>query len=221
MFNLAEWILSGALMAAPVMTSTAQSNEAAPITVAQPPAPAFNSTEALLEANRAINRITTAQGRFIQIDPSGDITQGSFYLSRPGRMRFEYDDPTPITLVSDGTTVAISDRDLETVDRIPLASTPLGLILRQNADLAAHANILSVRQQAGLVAVRLSDKAGEADGELELFFDPVSYDLRKWETLDAFGQRTTVDLIDVQEGMKLSPRLFRLEDPEDEDERDR
>lgn len=218
MFNFAEWFLSGALIATPMAANTAQVVPASP--VADAPAP-FNSTEALLEANRALNAISTAKGRFIQIDPAGDISQGSFYLSRPGRMRFEYDDPTPITLVSDGTTVAIEDRDLETVDRVPLSATPLNLILRKNADLAAHANILKVEKRAGLVSVLMSDKSGEAEGQLELFFDPVDYQLRKWETLDMSGQRTTVDLVSIEQGVKLSPALFRVEDPEDEDDRRR
>lgn len=217
MFNLAEWFLTGALMASPV-TSTAQMNDPAPVTAE---AVAFDESRALANANEALNAISTAKGRFEQIDPSGARSEGSFYLSRPGKMRFEYDDPNPVTLVSDGTTVAIEDRDLETVDRVPLASTPLGLILRKNADLAEHANILAVTDKGEFISVRLSDKSGEAEGELELYFTADTYKLAKWITLDAYGQQTRVSLLDIEEGMNLSPRLFRVEDPEDEDDRDR
>lgn len=220
MFNIPEWILSGALLASPVLANSAQSVvDPIPLRTAQ--ADSFNATQALLDANEALNRISTATGRFVQLDPSGHLAQGEFFISRPGRLRFEYDDPTPITLVSDGTTLAIVDRDLETVDRVPLVSTPLNLLLRKNADLAAHANILAIEKKGDFVSVRVSDKSEEAEGELELFFDQVSFDLKKWEVLDAFGQLTTVDLIDTTEGVSISPRQFRIDDPEDEDERRR
>ena len=225
MFNLAELILSGAILAAPAAVGVvAQSSEAGPVWTdaasASVEAP-FNSTEALLKANQALNDLSTAKGRFTQIDAAGRFSTGAFYLNRPGRMRFEYDAPVPITLVSDGVMLAIEDRDLETMDQIPLTSTPLNLLLRKNTDLARHANILSVTRRAGLVGILLSDKSEESEGMLELFFDPETYDLRKWESVDATGQRTTVDLTDVEKGMKLSARLFRIEDPEDEDDRRR
>ncbi len=223
MFKFAEWIISGALMAFPAATDTAQQVTAVePVTTAEQPAPAaFDATTALARANQALNDITTATGRFSQIDPSGHFSQGTFYISRPGRMRFEYDDPVPQTLVADGTTLAIEDRDLETIDRVPLSATPLNLILRESADLAADANILNIRKIGGLVAILISDKSGEAEGQLELFFDADNYDLRKWESVDVSGQRTTVDLMQVEKDVSLSARLFRLEDPEDEDERRR
>ena len=35
------------------------------------------------------------KGGFVQIDPNGSLEQGKFYIQKPGRMRFEYDPPTP------------------------------------------------------------------------------------------------------------------------------
>lgn len=220
MFNFANWFLSGLILTAPVaVTTTAQ-------TVAQPtetvaPEPVFNRTEALARANAALNEIDTARGNFTQLDPNDHFSTGEFWLNRPGRMRFEYNDPVPLLIVSDGTTVAIEDRDLETVDRVPLASTPLNLLLRQNTDLAEHADILSIEKKAGFVAIRVADKSGEAEGELELFFDPESYELKQWEATDISGGITTVQLRETQLGASVDPRLFRLDDPEDEDDRRR
>lgn len=221
MFNFANWILTGVLMSAPAsVVTTAQSAEVAPM-VEQPAPAALNRETALERANAALNEIDTARGRFTQLDPNNHFSKGEFYLNRPGRMRFEYEDPVPLLIVSDGTTLAIEDRDLETVDRVPLASTPLNLILRRNADLERDANILSVEEKAGLIAIRMADKSGEADGELELFFDPETYQLKQWEATDITGAITTVQLIDTELGVSVSPGLFRLEDPEDEDERRR
>jgi len=220
MFNFANWFLSGLILTAPVaVTTTAQT--VAPPTETVAPELVFNRTEALARANAALNEIDTARGNFTQLDPNDHFSTGEFWLNRPGRMRFEYNDPVPLLIVSDGTTVAIEDRDLETVDRVPLASTPLNLLLRQNTDLAEHADILSIEKKAGFVAIRVADKSGEAEGELELFFDPESYELKQWEATDISGGITTVQLRETQLGASVDPRLFRLDDPEDEDDRRR
>lgn len=223
MFDFANWILAGLLVnaPAPVLTNAQVATPAPAEQTIAAEAPAFSETEAIAKANVSLNAIDTAKGRFTQLDGNNNFSKGEFYLNRPGRMRFEYDDPVPLMIVSDGTTVAFEDRDLETVERVPLVSTPLNLILRRNTDLAAHADILSVEQKAGMVAIRISDKSGEAEGELELFFDPVDYQLKQWETTDLTGAVTTVQLIDVELGVSVSPRLFRLDDPEDEDDRRR
>ena len=234
MWNIAELIVSSVIMAVPFAGVSAQADantDAAPSAEVQAPAQTpmqersvpepLNQTDTIARANEGLNAIQSAKGRFTQIDYQGRFSQGDFYLKRPGRLRFEYDDPVPLMIVSDGTTLAIEDRDLETVDRVPLVSTPLNLLIRQEADLAAHANILSVKRKAGLIAIRLSDKSGEAEGELELFFDPETYVLKQWESIDPNGAVTTVQLVDTELDVDLSPRLFRLEDPEDEDERRR
>ena len=223
MFDFANWILAGLLVnaPAPVLTNAQVATPAPAEQTIAAEAPVFSETEAIAKANASLNAIDTARGRFTQLDGNNNFSKGEFYLNRPGRMRFEYDDPVPLMIVSDGTTVAFEDRDLETVERVPLVSTPLNLILRRNTDLAAHADILSVEQKAGMVAIRISDKSGEAEGELELFFDPVDYQLKQWETTDLTGAVTTVQLMDVELGVSVSPRLFRLDDPEDEDDRRR
>tara|TARA_Y100000052_G_C2955375_1_gene89719 strand:+ start:401 stop:1072 length:672 start_codon:yes stop_codon:yes gene_type:complete len=223
MFDFANWILSGALLstAIPALDTAQQASQVAPAAIETQAEPALSQTEAIAKANAALNAIDTAKGKFTQLDANGNFSQGEFYLNRPGRMRFEYADPMPLLIVSDGTTVAFEDKDLETVERVPLSATPLNLILRRTADLAADADIISAEKKAGFIAIKMADKSDEAEGELELFFDPVSFQLMQWETTDITGAVTTVQLSDVELGASVSPRLFRLEDPEDEDERRR
>lgn len=222
MFDFANWILSGALLSTAIPAlDMAQADQTMPAVTQTQAEVEFSQTEAIARANAALNAIDTAKGKFTQLDANGNFSRGEFYLNRPGRMRFEYADPMPLLIVSDGTTVAFEDRDLETVERVPLSATPLNLILRRSADLAADADILSAEKKAGYVAIRMVDKNEEAEGELELFFDPETYQLRQWETTDITGAVTTVQLNDIELGASVSPRLFRLEDPEDEDDRRR
>ncbi|MCI4644622.1 MAG: outer membrane lipoprotein carrier protein LolA [Hyphomonadaceae bacterium] len=181
-----------------------------------------NQRRAILkEASNALARTRTAEGHFVQIDQNGALSEGRFYLQRPGRMRFEYDDPVPILIAADGVTVAMQDRELETVDRVPLGATPLGLLLSNDVDFETDAEVLRVQRANGLVAITVIDPTEEADGELTMLFHTGTYDLIGWRVLDANNGITSVQLDDVRTGMTLNPRLFIIEDAEDEDDEDR
>lgn len=195
---------------------------AAPAPVMEPGALSDADRAIILDkAAAALANTQTAKGRFTQVAPDFTVTTGDFALRRPGRMRFEYDDPTPLLIISDGATVAIEDRDLETVDRVPLASTPLGLVLDDTLDFESEADVTDIRRSDGFVGVSMRDRSGEAEGELTLILDEANYELVAWRTVDDAGGVTSVQLSDVETGTRLDPRLFRIEDPEDEDDRRR
>lgn len=170
------------------------------------------------QVSAALTAVRTARGNFVQTNADGSITTGTFALNRPGRMRFDYDDPTPILIVSNGTTVAMEDSELDTVDRVPIGSTPLGLILSTDLRFDADVEVLGVLQNEDRVGVRVSDATGELDGTLTLVLDAASYDLLGWLATDGNLQTTVVDLTDVEKNVRLDPRLFRLDDAADEED---
>lgn len=196
----------------------------APNVVAEAPAdpravsPA-EQVEILNAAARGLASVETAKGRFIQGGSDGSVVFGDFALKRPGKMRFNYDDPTPIRIIADGATVAIEDMALETVDRVPLGATPLGMILSKDLDFEKRANVLAVRKDGDRVAISLEDKTGETGGQLTLLLDAAnSYELLGWWALDEAGGHTEVRLENVETGVSIDPKLFRIEDPEDEED---
>lgn len=174
----------------------------------------------LEEIAAALGSVETAQGRFFQASSDFREAEGAFYLRRPGRMRFEYDAPSPLLIVADGATVAIEDRDLETQDRVPLRATPLALLLDDEIDFEIEAEVLDVRRTEDLVSVTLRDKSGENDGTLSLLLDAQSLGLLQWRTVDPSGVVTSVQLAGIETGIRINPRLFRIEELDAEDERD-
>ena len=122
-------------------------------TEAAAPAPQVTQPAGLSDADRsrllerastALAKVKTASGTFEQLAPDYTESTGRFALSRPGKVRFEYDAPTPLLVVSDGTTVALQDSELETTDRVPLGTTPLALLLDDEIDFATEAEVLDV-----------------------------------------------------------------------------
>lgn len=168
--------------------------------------------------NEYLNGIETLRARFVQVAPSGQFVEGLMSMSRPGRLRFDYDDPSPIRVIADGTTVAIEDTALETVDRAPLRSTPLWWLLKDDIDIGEDTLITDISREFGFLYLTAQDPSGEMEGQIQFVFAEPSFELREWYVTDALGEITRVSLVDMESGMRLSPRLFVI--PENDDGRD-
>ena len=155
-----------------------------------------------------LNAMHTLKGNFVQIGPDGQVDEGVFYIDKPGRMRFEYHAPNPVLIVSDGTTLAVQNRRLNTVDHYPLLSTPLSLILSSDLNLKKNPSIAGISREPGELIVNA--RAASSKGNLTLVFAAPTLELRQWTIVDAQGLSTTVSLRDVQTGITLDPSLFKL-----------
>ena len=82
-----------------------------------------------------LQNLGEAKGRFEQTDARGGVSHGELYLKRPGRARFAYDPPSGLLVISDGSSVLVSDPRLKTTNRYPLGSTPLSLFLAKQVRL--------------------------------------------------------------------------------------
>jgi outer membrane lipoprotein-sorting protein len=167
---------------------------------------------AVAAANRALNSVSTMQGRFVQVSPDGSRAEGAFYMQRPGKLRFEYDAPSTLLIVSDGSVVALRDSALRTTDRTPLRSTPLNLVLRSQVDLARDARIVRVSRQGEWTLVTARDRSGQTDGAITMHFFGDGQELRSWDVVDMTGARTRIALSDISRPASLDRSLFRLED---------
>lgn len=198
------------------VTSQPDDTPAEPVADTPAPEPVFDEQAAIEGINAYLNSMQTLRARFLQISPNGSGFEGLLSISRPGRLRFEYDDPSPITVISDGTTVAMEDSKLETVDRAPLRSTPLWWLLKDEIDIASDAEITQIVREFGLVYLTVRDPNAEMDGQIQFVFEEPTYELREWFVTDALGEMTRIVLQDHETDVRLSPRLFIIPDPEEE-----
>ncbi|WP_411816900.1 outer-membrane lipoprotein carrier protein LolA [Hyphococcus sp. DH-69] len=155
-----------------------------------------------------IENLDTLNGSFTQIAPSGAISDGKFYLRRPGFLRFEYDPPTPLLIVANGGMVYVRDEALETTDSYPVGRTPLKFLLSKKID-RDDAKVVQVDRGIDNVAVTFSSSDEETEGELTLIATAPDFELRRWIIHDAQGGITVVTLNDVKSGERLANSLFR------------
>jgi outer membrane lipoprotein-sorting protein len=191
----------------------AQSPSPAPIKAPAPAptTPAIDRTAIVDGAGKALAAVKTAQGSFSQTDNAGTST-GAFYISRPGKVRFEYATPEPMFIVSDGVSVSIEEPKRKSYDSVPLSSTPLHLFLRSNVDLKKDGSVTKVETTGGSHFVTLKDKTGEAEGEMTLEFRAADFELLGWKITNADGTVTRVKLSNTQKNVSLKPALFIVKD---------
>ena len=174
------------------------------------------------QVNSYLNRLDKLHAEFEQTGPDGAISRGEFYLSRPGRMRFDYAQPDELLIVADGLWLAVQDGELNTVDRFPIKSTPLSLLLDEQINLGKSTQVASIRREGDSLYLTLQDPDAPEKGQVTLVFAAAGADmaakadtleLKRWIVVDAQGLATQIDLDAIEMRDTLDPKLFIMRDP--------
>jgi len=162
--------------------------------------------------NNYLSNMQVLSGRFVQVGPDGRRSQGDFYISKPGRVRFEYDDPNPTEVIADGQTLVVRDRRLATQDIYPLSETPLRFLLADHVDLMKDTHLLSVYVDDVFVTVVLEEKNGiVGTSRLMIMFSAKDMQLKQWTVTDPQGYDTTIAVYDLDSTKRPDPSMFRID----------
>ena len=162
--------------------------------------------------NSYLSGVQALTGNFIQIGPDGGRTQGDFFISKPGKVRFEYDDPSPIELIADGSSVVVRDRRLATQDVYPLSQTPLRFLLADRVDLTKDTHLVAVYADDVFVTVVVEEKNGiVGTSRLMIMFSAKDMQLKQWTVTDPQGYDTTVAVYNLDTSKRPDPSLFKID----------
>jgi outer membrane lipoprotein-sorting protein len=215
--DMMKTILPICLALTAIGTATAQSAKQAPA-YASSAKPAYNApftdpanvAADLARIDASMNATFSFQGDFVQVAANGAVSKGKIWLQRPGKVRFEYDAPNPMLIVSDGVTMVQNDRALETFDRVPLSATPLNYFLKENINLANDTEVIGFQKLPGNWIVTARDGSGQQEGAITLVFDSETLALQTWIIADDFGGATRVQLSNLAYNGQIDPRKFIL-----------
>ena len=171
--------------------------------------------QTLRKVNTYFNGIRTLVGNFTQVGPDGSRTGGKFFLAKPGRVRFYYQQPSTTDIIADGRSVVVRDRKLATQDVYPLSQTPLKFLLDPNLDLARDSKVVGVYEEPGLVSVAIEEETtfgGKARVLLSFAsVDANTFELKQWTITDAQGLDTTIAVSDLDSRTKPDEKLFKVD----------
>lgn len=149
----------------------------------------------LREIEAYLNGISTLRSRFVQVTSEGAYAEGEVSLARPDRVRFEYDPPDPVLLISDGARFIYYDKELEQATFLSLEDTPLWFIMREEVVFDDSIRVIDLERRAGTLYLTLEDARYPDLGQVTLLFSEGPLQLRRWDIRDPQGIVTEVALI--------------------------
>ena len=180
------------------------------------PAPAvtFDANQKILasKVSAYISSLQNLTGNFVQVGPDGSRTTGDFYIQKPGKLRFEYDAPSPIALIADGTTLAVRDSKLATQDIYPLSQTPLRYLLSDRIDLMKDTTVVGVTADDIFISVTIEEKQPlVGTSRLMLMVGAKDNQLKQWTVTDPQGYDTTVAVYNLDATKKFDQKMFKID----------
>jgi outer membrane lipoprotein-sorting protein len=178
------------------------------------PAPAALTAQDTLQLQRIaayLNGIRTMTASFQQIAHNGGLSTGQLWVARPGRMRFEYQPPNPITLLADSASVYYWDKQLNQTSKYELRSTPAWFFLRDPISFGSDVIVTRFEHVGAVYRVTVVESAQPDAGSLTLVLTDNPLALRQWIVVDQQAKTTTVTLSNLQFGMALDPKLFQYQ----------
>lgn len=168
-----------------------------------------------VQAEAYLNQLKTAKARFVQTAPDGSQLLGTFYLSRPGRLRFEYDPPIEDFVVADGFFIYFYDAELQEQSNAPIGQTLADFLLRDELRLSGDITIKKIFRAANILQIELVQTEDPDAGALVLGFNEDPFFLKKWRVIDPQGHITEIELFDMKYGVDFKSNLFAYHKPGD------
>ena len=167
------------------------------------------------EVEAYINSIRTLQARFVQSNPNGSNVQGTLYVSRPGKMRFQYDPPSQLKIVADGRQVTMWDPANKDFGQWPIGWTAASFLVMQPFRLSGDITVVAnQRTPDGLLALTLVQTRKPQEGQVIVRLSENPMQLRGWSIIDNRGNKVDVALTNLQTGLQLADSLFKYDGPD-------
>ncbi len=208
------WLLAISIIAAMLPWAAAPTAQAAEAAMPVPLSEKDRADIARIEDY--LNGLKTLRAGFIQVASNGTVAEGKLYLHRPGKIRFEYDPPVPILIVSSGLILYYYDKELDQTTQVFVNATPIGVLTKENLSFSNEITVSHFARDAGTLRLTVQQTDEPDEGAITLVFSDRPLALRKWTVLDAQGTQTTVALNNVETGINLDPGLFKFTVPVDQ-----
>ena len=156
--------------------------------------------------------LNTLEADFIQVSPSGNISNGKIFIDLPGKLRLDYNKPSNLLITCKGFWLVVQDKKRKSTNNIPLQQTPFAILLDKKINFNNNKIILDLKKSLGIISLKVQLAENVKAGELILEFSDNPFILKKWIIKDIIGDETTVLIQNTKFGHKLPFELFFPED---------
>jgi|TARA_B110000977_G_scaffold190918_1_gene262303 outer membrane lipoprotein-sorting protein len=158
------------------------------------------------------NQIKTLSGEFTQTSSGKQILKGEFFLNKPYKSFFKYNDEIN-NIITTRFFINIIDKNHNLIDRYPIINQPIYKILSNKVAFDDDFKILSISKIKGEVIIQLGlNNNAEARSHITVTFDGVDYSLKKWEIVDQFGKSTLLEFTKLRKNISIEADLFSVQE---------
>ena len=165
-----------------------------------------------LKVEKFFKSLKSMEANFIQVSPSGNISNGKIYLDLPGKLRIDYEKPNNLLITCKGFWLTIQNRILKTTNNIPLESSPFSILIKKKLNFDNEFLGTDLKNKSGIISLKITSKTNKKTEGLTLEFSEKPFNLKKWIINDIFGEKTTVLIQNAKYNKKLSHLLFFPDD---------
>jgi outer membrane lipoprotein-sorting protein len=160
-----------------------------------------------------LENFSSLKSDFIQINNNGNILTGKIFLSRPGKIRIEYNE-NPLVVISDGKKVATVNKKLKNVTFYSLNDIPIKMLLYKDFDLNTI-KILNYREKDNNLFLNLTENKFAEQGFVEIIFEKNPFQMKKWTVISNDQSKTEILLNNLEFNSKIEKNKFDIseEDP--------
>tara|TARA_B100000212_G_C27290653_1_gene497124 strand:- start:125 stop:742 length:618 start_codon:yes stop_codon:yes gene_type:complete len=166
------------------------------------------SKSAKIQIKNFFENLTTLEANFIQVSPSGKVSNGKIYLDLPGKLRIDYENPKNLLITCKGFWIVIQDREAQTSNNIPVKNSPFALLLQSTSFLNNQNIKKEYFIEAGIISLKLKSQNNDNQESLVLQFSENPFSLKKWVIQDSLGENTSVLIQNAKYNNNLSHLLF-------------
>ena len=152
-----------------------------------------------------LNSVQTLKAKFIQINNDGSQSSGMIWLEKPGKLRFEYDEPSSLLVVSNSGFTAVIDRLSNTPpQRYFTKNIPLSFMVEENVNLSEKEISFALTESEDTIQLDIFKDRLESERELSIKFNIDPFTISGWTVQTPTGENITVNLLDTEFNLKLS-----------------
>ena len=164
-----------------------------------------NNIISMIETNW--NETKTMSGNFTQINNDKSMTYGRFFLSKPFKSKFIYENGES-TIITTKSIITIVDDEGYKVDSYPIINSQLKEMLSNKVDLLGVNMEVKVNEENDNYFLHIKDNNNE--DEVIFSFNKETLNLEKWEIIDEFNQSTVLEFTKIKKNISISPEIYGI-----------
>lgn len=160
---------------------------------------ADENSEILNNVEKYLNDVKYLKANFIQDNKdNSELSEGVFYLSRPGKLRIDYLNPFEASLYTNNQTTTYYDKELDEITTIKTSKTPLHFLLNENITFKDNSfKIVDIENEKENVMISFIENKKEDQGKLILNFKKNPLILSSIKLITEDKQEIEMSLFDI------------------------